>query len=59
MQLQLRNAAVGLALLVPETLALLRFSCSQLVVERLDPLVNPGVTESPHLHQVIGGVSNG
>jgi hypothetical protein len=57
MQLWLRNAAIGLALLVPETLALLRFSCSQLVVERLDPLVNPGVAESPHLHQVIGGVS--
>ncbi|KAI1123261.1 hypothetical protein F5Y10DRAFT_281074 [Nemania abortiva] len=35
--------------------ALLRFSCSQLVVERLDPLVNPGVVGSPHLHQIIGG----
>jgi len=35
--------------------ALLRFSCSQLVVERLDPLVNPGQTQSPHLHQIIGG----
>ncbi|KAI2466278.1 hypothetical protein F4781DRAFT_434536 [Annulohypoxylon bovei var. microspora] len=37
--------------------ALLRFSCSQLVVERLDPLVNPGVVGSPHLHQIIGGNS--
>lgn len=36
--------------------ALLRFSCSQLVVERLDPLVNPGIVGSPHLHQIIGGV---
>lgn len=35
--------------------ALLRFGCSQLVVERLDPLVNPGVNPSPHLHQIIGG----
>ncbi|KAK5625980.1 hypothetical protein RRF57_001696 [Xylaria bambusicola] len=35
--------------------ALLRFSCSQLVTERLDPLVNPGVVGSPHLHQIIGG----
>ncbi|KAH9905953.1 hypothetical protein F4778DRAFT_779342 [Xylariomycetidae sp. FL2044] len=35
--------------------AVLRFSCSQLVVERLDPLVNPGVIGSPHLHQIIGG----
>ncbi|RYC63226.1 hypothetical protein CHU98_g2999 [Xylaria longipes] len=55
MQLQSRYAATGLALLVPNALALLRFSCSQLVVERLDPLVNPGVTGSPHLHQIIGG----
>jgi len=55
MQLHLRYAVAGLALLVPDALALLRFSCSQLVVERLDPLVNPGVTASPHLHQVIGG----
>ncbi len=35
--------------------ALLRFSCSQLVVERLDPLVNPGSLQSSHLHQVVGG----
>ncbi|KAI0856448.1 hypothetical protein F4860DRAFT_493128 [Xylaria cubensis] len=55
MQLQLRYAATGLVLLAPNALALLRFSCSQLVVERLDPLVNPGVTGSPHLHQIIGG----
>lgn len=48
-------AAAGLALLTPDVWALLRFSCSQLVVERLDPLVNPGVTGSPHLHQIIGG----
>jgi hypothetical protein len=33
------NTAVAVALtaLAPETYALLRFSCSQLVVERLDP----------------------
>ncbi|KAI1080460.1 hypothetical protein F5B20DRAFT_98054 [Whalleya microplaca] len=35
--------------------ATLRFSCSQLVVERLDPLVNPSMNPSPHLHQVVGG----
>ncbi|KAK3385459.1 hypothetical protein B0H63DRAFT_494454 [Podospora didyma] len=34
---------------------ILRFSCSQLVVERLDPLVNPGMIPSPHLHQIVGG----
>ncbi|KAF2822494.1 hypothetical protein CC86DRAFT_357397 [Ophiobolus disseminans] len=35
----------------------LRFSCSQLVVERLDPLVNPGQLQTPHVHQIIGGNS--
>src|ERR1700761_4510340 len=35
--------------------AMLRFSCSQLVVERIDPLVSPGVVGSPHNHQVVGG----
>jgi hypothetical protein len=36
---------------------MLRFQCSQLVVERLDPLVNPNSTPSPHLHQIVGGNS--
>lgn len=35
----------------------LRFGCSQLVVERTDPLVNPGMAPSPHMHQVVGGNS--
>ncbi|KAK0671589.1 hypothetical protein QBC41DRAFT_385671 [Cercophora samala] len=33
----------------------LRFGCSQLTVERLDPLVNPGEFPTPHMHQIIGG----
>ncbi|KAI1340603.1 hypothetical protein F5Y15DRAFT_414926 [Xylariaceae sp. FL0016] len=36
---------------------MMRFSCSQLVVDRLDPLVNPGLIPSPHLHQIVGGNS--
>ncbi|KAK4112336.1 hypothetical protein N656DRAFT_731509 [Canariomyces notabilis] len=36
---------------------MLRFQCSQLVVERLDPLVNPGLVPSPHVHQIVGGNS--
>lgn len=36
---------------------MLRFACSQLVVERTDPLVNPGMTYTPHLHQIVGGNS--
>ena len=34
---------------------MLRFACSQLTVERADPLVNPGMKYTPHLHQIIGG----
>jgi hypothetical protein len=37
--------------------AMMRFACSQLTVERLDPLVNPGVVGSPHTHQIVGGNS--
>ncbi|KAF2786494.1 hypothetical protein K505DRAFT_259806 [Melanomma pulvis-pyrius CBS 109.77] len=37
--------------------ALMRFECSQLVVERIDPLVQPGQTPSTHVHQVAGGNS--
>jgi hypothetical protein len=36
---------------------MLRFGCSQLTVERADPLVNPGMRPSPHTHQIIGGNS--
>lgn len=45
-----------LALLASNAQALIRFGCSQLVVERLDPLVDPGKNPSPHVHQIIGGV---
>lgn len=37
--------------------AMMRFACSQLTVERLDPLVNPGLVGSPHTHQIVGGNS--
>jgi hypothetical protein len=36
---------------------MLRFACSQLTIERADPLVNPGQAPSPHTHQIIGGNS--
>lgn len=53
---------LALALLVGQTsgqgmLEMMRFQCSQLVVDRLDPLVNPGLIPSPHLHQIVGGNS--
>lgn len=34
---------------------MLRFGCAQAVIESLDPLVNPGMIPSPHVHQVVGG----
>ncbi|KAF1832110.1 hypothetical protein BDW02DRAFT_600202 [Decorospora gaudefroyi] len=46
----------SLALVAPSH-ALIRFGCSQLVVDRLDPLVQPGDVPAAHLHQIIGGNS--
>ncbi|KAM7210355.1 protein of unknown function (DUF1996) domain containing protein [Rhypophila decipiens] len=37
--------------------AMMRFQCSQLVVERMDPLVSPGVPQVGHVHQIVGGDS--
>ncbi|KAI7932801.1 hypothetical protein M0657_000110 [Pyricularia oryzae] len=34
---------------------MLRFGCSEVVIDRIDPLVDPGQVPSPHLHQVVGG----
>ncbi|KAI6081545.1 hypothetical protein F4821DRAFT_248981 [Hypoxylon rubiginosum] len=54
--------ALALALLVGQSsgqafMEMMRFQCSQLVIDRLDPLVNPGLIPSPHLHQIVGGNS--
>lgn len=47
-----------LALLAQQAAAqMIRFGCSQLVIGRQDPLVNPGMPLSPHVHQVVGGNS--
>ncbi|XXG96083.1 hypothetical protein Hte_002360 [Hypoxylon texense] len=54
MQLNALIAAFGL--FAPAS-ALLRFGCSALTVQRLDPLVEPGMNPSTHLHQIIGGNS--
>jgi hypothetical protein len=50
------SSLTTLALVAPSH-ALIRFGCSQLVVDRLDPLVEPGNMPSAHLHQIIGGNS--
>ncbi|KAI1117669.1 hypothetical protein F5Y14DRAFT_401477 [Nemania sp. NC0429] len=50
--------AFAVALLAHRTAQqMMRFSCSQLTIERLDPLVNPGVVMTPHVHQIVGGNS--
>ncbi|TPX16099.1 uncharacterized protein E0L32_004094 [Thyridium curvatum] len=53
------KAITALALLVEHGVAqgMMRFSCSQLVIDRIDPLVNPASIPSPHLHQIVGGNS--
>ncbi|RYP39861.1 hypothetical protein DL767_001980 [Monosporascus sp. MG133] len=36
---------------------LMRFGCSELTIDRIDPLVEPGKMPSAHMHQIIGGNS--
>ncbi|KAI0382461.1 hypothetical protein F5Y04DRAFT_46462 [Hypomontagnella monticulosa] len=53
---------LALALLAAEPssaqlFSMMRFGCSQLTTDRIDPLVNPGSVPSPHLHQIVGGNS--
>lgn len=52
------NALLAAAVLGQSASAqnMLRFGCSQLTIERADPLVTPGQGPSPHTHQIIGGV---
>ncbi|TFK39534.1 hypothetical protein BDQ12DRAFT_650069 [Crucibulum laeve] len=47
------RSLLSVVLVTPFSHALIRFPCSQLVTERFDPLVTPGIV-SPHLHQIIG-----
>ena len=53
------SLVLGLAQLAQNAAAqqMMRFSCAQLVVERLDPLVSPGMIGSPHMHEIVGGNS--
>lgn len=59
--MQWRSLAALAALLSAHDAAyaqqMMRFSCSKLTIERLDPLVSPGMEQSPHMHQVGGGNS--
>ena len=52
-------ALAGVANALPQAggsgYTMLRFGCAQTVIDRIDPLVNPGLAPSPHMHQVVGG----
>lgn len=56
-RLHITAFAVFTANLVAGQFNMLRFPCSQLVVERTDPLVFPGRAYTPHVHQIVGGNS--
>ncbi|KAF2688113.1 hypothetical protein K458DRAFT_440823 [Lentithecium fluviatile CBS 122367] len=47
--------AVALVALIGSAQAALRFGCSTVTIQRLDPVVEPGGLPSAHLHQVVGG----
>jgi hypothetical protein len=45
---------IVLALIAPAW-AGLRFPCSTLTIQRLDPVVQPGMRPSGHVHHIVGG----
>ncbi|KUJ07611.1 uncharacterized protein LY89DRAFT_725727 [Mollisia scopiformis] len=50
----MKSLTALLAIIAP-VYAGLRFPCSELSVQRLDPVVEPGKTPSSHLHHIVGG----
>jgi hypothetical protein len=51
---KMKLLSLALALAAP-SYAALRFGCSTLTIQRLDPIVQPGKLPSAHLHQIVGG----
>jgi len=47
-------SVAALALIAPVQ-AGLRFGCSTLTIQRVDPVVEPGQAPSAHLHHIVGG----
>ena len=49
--------AIALAALAAPALvqAGLRFACSTLTIQRVDPVVEPGAAPAAHLHHIVGG----
>ncbi|KAF2645572.1 hypothetical protein P280DRAFT_531785 [Massarina eburnea CBS 473.64] len=50
----MKSLSTALALIVP-AYAGLRFPCSTLTIQRLDPVVEPGTIPSAHVHHIVGG----
>jgi len=50
----MKTLSLALALATPIQAAL-RFGCSTLTIQRLDPVVEPGTVGTSHLHHIIGG----
>ncbi|KAI5860456.1 hypothetical protein GGS23DRAFT_581477 [Durotheca rogersii] len=50
----MKSLSVALALVAP-AYAGLRFGCSTLTIQRLDPVVEPGQNPSAHVHHIVGG----
>ncbi|KAL2200852.1 hypothetical protein P885DRAFT_25702 [Corynascus similis CBS 632.67] len=50
----MKTLSAALALIAPVR-AGLRFPCSTLTVQRLDPVVEPGKIPSAHVHHIVGG----
>lgn len=55
--MQLKSLVSVGALQLAAAQELMRFGCSQLTIDQIDPLVQPGQIPSSHMHQVIGGNS--
>ncbi|KAI0405892.1 hypothetical protein F4802DRAFT_606633 [Xylaria palmicola] len=53
----LKTLVPALAVQLTAAQELMRFGCSQLVIDQVDPLVEPGNVPSAHMHQVVGGNS--
>lgn len=51
----MKSFSVAVALLTPVVQAGLRFPCSTLTFQRLDPAVQPGSNPSAHVHHIVGG----
>ncbi|KAI1474461.1 hypothetical protein K445DRAFT_310597 [Daldinia sp. EC12] len=50
----MKSLSIALALAAPVQ-AGLRFGCSSLTIQRLDPVVEPGNNPSAHVHHIVGG----